>query len=451
MAVAQSIIGVDTLWGGDVENPSGLGRFIADSYFSGKVLPSCYSHPVAEKLRAESEGVMGKMASNEDVAKFVKDCGLNRTIDGVRQSGLFYADHQSAKWVMRSKYLVSLADSLDIMLRLALAVRGMADPVPYEEAVMASTGQEPKLYDVSAQREQIIDLMEQMGKGPSKHGGDLYKAVQAWRQESLIDRDTLERNREMIDMLDDLTVTNVLPHLPVELRDVARTNIGFILLEDAWFSGSLNYHGRERDPDGNPLYEASYELNAKLEMSSPEFLHLISHEVVPGHIMNYALLHYLYHTQAPAYGFETTIQTMNSRASTLAEGIANNAMLFAHGVRSVEELEDPKLRLGVLLSLIQDYAKANISYRTYVEMMDAEEIAKVTMDECLLSGERAKSLSSAWAKHPLMGVMYMPSYAVGTELVANLLKEHGPEKVIPAVYGALGPVDVVTVQDLFTE
>ena len=38
-ATATAIIGIDTLWGGDVMNPSGVGRFIADCWFS-EVLPS---------------------------------------------------------------------------------------------------------------------------------------------------------------------------------------------------------------------------------------------------------------------------------------------------------------------------------------------------------------------------------------------------------------------------
>jgi hypothetical protein len=31
-ATATAILGIDTLWGGDVLNPSGTGRFIADSW-----------------------------------------------------------------------------------------------------------------------------------------------------------------------------------------------------------------------------------------------------------------------------------------------------------------------------------------------------------------------------------------------------------------------------------
>ena len=38
-AVAEAILGVDTLFGGDVTNPSGTGRFIADAWFSDEPLP----------------------------------------------------------------------------------------------------------------------------------------------------------------------------------------------------------------------------------------------------------------------------------------------------------------------------------------------------------------------------------------------------------------------------
>jgi hypothetical protein len=31
--LADSILGIDTLWGGDVMCPSGTGRFIADTWF----------------------------------------------------------------------------------------------------------------------------------------------------------------------------------------------------------------------------------------------------------------------------------------------------------------------------------------------------------------------------------------------------------------------------------
>ncbi len=50
-AVADMLIGVDTLWGGDVTNPSGTGRFIADCWFSDEPLPKAYTHDTAGGLR----------------------------------------------------------------------------------------------------------------------------------------------------------------------------------------------------------------------------------------------------------------------------------------------------------------------------------------------------------------------------------------------------------------
>ena len=51
-ALAEAILGIDTLWGGDVMNPSGMGRFIADSWFSDEELPTSYSHATAAAVRA---------------------------------------------------------------------------------------------------------------------------------------------------------------------------------------------------------------------------------------------------------------------------------------------------------------------------------------------------------------------------------------------------------------
>ena len=47
LSIANAILGVDTLWGGDVMCPSGTGRFIADSWFSDEPLPAAYTHPSA--------------------------------------------------------------------------------------------------------------------------------------------------------------------------------------------------------------------------------------------------------------------------------------------------------------------------------------------------------------------------------------------------------------------
>jgi hypothetical protein len=124
---------------------------------------------------------------------------------------------------------------------------------------------------------------------------------------------------------------------------------------------------------GAPEYEASYEINASLQISYPEFEQLVSHEVVPGHVTTFAYLQDLY-VRGKA-GFEATVLTMNTRAATLFEGIANNAILIAHGVTDVAELPDEDLQIGVLLALLQDDAKNQSSYLTWGEGREQAEVA----------------------------------------------------------------------------
>ena len=93
---------------------------------------------------------------------------------------------------------------------------------------------------------------------------------------------------------DALSAKNLVPYLPQELAGVPRANIDFLPIKDAWFSGSMNYMGRARTSSGAPEYEATYEINASLQISYPEFEQLVSHEVVPGHVTTFAYLQDLY-------------------------------------------------------------------------------------------------------------------------------------------------------------
>ena len=74
-------------------------------------------------------------------------------------------------------------------------------------------------------------------------------------------------------------------------------------------------------------------------------------------------------------GFEATMLTMNTRAATLFEGIANNAILIAYGVTELEQLPDEDLQIGVLLALLQDDAKNQSSYMTWGEGREQTEVA----------------------------------------------------------------------------
>jgi hypothetical protein len=139
---------------------------------------------------------------------------------------------------------------------------------------------------------------------------------------------------------------------------------------------------------------------------------------------------------------------MNTRAATLFEGIANNAILIAYGVTELDQLPDEDLQIGVLLALLQDDAKNQSSYMTWGESREQNEIAAALRRDFLVTEERAGKLSGAWGRHPLLGRMYLPAYRAGTEKVARLRREFSAEQVLPALYGCHGLVDIQTIDQV---
>jgi hypothetical protein len=306
--------------------------------------------------------------------------------------------------------------------------------------VRASTGADPEPSNPLLKRERVTELLAKAG-----HGGELLKAVDEWRSTRLVPMGDLAAiSASTIARYDALCESHLMPLLPAEVHGVPRANITFLAIKDAWFSGSMNYIGRARKPDGTPEYEANYEINASLAISIPEFEQLITHEVVPGHVTTFAYLQHL--CRLGKVGFEATIQTMNTRAATLSEGIANNALLMACGVTEIEELEDENLQIGMLLALLQDDAKNQSSYLTWKEGIAQPDVAHVLRQEYLVSEERAGKLSGAWGRHPLLGRMYLPAYRAGTERVAAWRREYEAKRIIPALFGCNGLVDITTVE-----
>jgi hypothetical protein len=330
------------------------------------------------------------------------------------------------------------------MWDLAMEVAGRGKSVPYEQCVMASTGRKPGPSLPESKRLRVAELLGRAGYDTTGESG-LLNAVDAWRRERVSPMASVRAlGAAVIAHYDALSAKNLLPYLPAELGRVPRANIDFLPIKDAWFSGSMNYLGRKRNTDGSPQYEASYEINASLQISFPEFEQLVSHEVVPGHVTTFAYLQDLY--VRGKLGFEATVLTMNTRAATLFEGIANNAILIAHGVKEIEELPDEDTQIGVLLALLQDDAKNQSSWMTWGEGRAQSEVSATLRRDFLVTEERADKLSGAWGRHPLLGRMYLPAYRSGTERVAELRRKYAPEKVLPALYGVNGMVDIETVE-----
>ncbi len=434
--VADAILGIDTLWGGDVMCPSGTGRFIADSWFSDEPLPLAYTTPSAARLR-ETGGVSGKAIDRKAVDEYLRAVDIPAAIAGVRKSA-------ATQPALSKTYLDGLAECLEVMWDLAMEILGNGPAVPYERCVLASTAHPPEPSTPEKKRDRVAELLGRAGY-PSTSRESLLASVDAWRHERIVPMGSVRAlGAAVIAQFDQLSAANLLPYLPAELASVPRANIDFLPIKDAWFSGSMNYVGRARNADGSPKYEATYEINASLQISFPEFQQLVSHEVVPGHVTTFAYLQNLYFRKL--MGFEATVLTMNTRAASLFEGLANNAILMAYGVKEVKQLPDEDMQIGVLLALLQDDAKNQSSYLTWGKGTAQQEVAKTLRNDFLVSAERADKLSGAWGRHPLLGRMYLPAYRAGTKKVAELRRKHPANAVLPAIYGCRGLVDIKSVE-----
>ncbi len=437
-SLANAILAIDTLWGGDVMCPSGVGRFIADSWFSNDALPLAYTAASAARVR-ESGGVSAKQIDRAAIDAYLKEVDLPAAIEGLKAEVL-------KTGTLRGKYLAGLSVSIQVMYDLVLEMIGQGEAVPYERCVLASAGRAPEPSQPQAKRERVAELLSRAGHA-SHDGASLLAAVDAWRGARVTPMASVRTlSSAVIAYFDQLSSQHLSQHLPEALARVPRANIDFLPIKEAWFSGSMNYVGRARNADGSPQYEATYEINASLQISVPEFYQLISHEVVPGHVTTFAYLQNLY--VRGLVGFEATVLTMNTRAAALFEGIANNAILIAHGVTELEQLPDEDMQIGALLALLQDDAKNQSSYLTWGEGRAQAEVAKVLRSDFLVSEERADKLSGAWGRHPLLGRMYLPAYRAGTEKVAEWRRKYAAEKVLPVIYGCHGMVDVCTAEEV---
>ncbi len=158
--VADAVLGIDTLWGGDVMCPSGTGRFIADSWFSDEPLPAAYTTPAAARVR-ETGGVGGKTVDREAVEAYLREVDLPKAMDGM------CAEAEKIGG-LRGQYLAGLELSLRTMWDLAMEMLGKGKPVPYERCVQASTGKPPEPSQPEAKRDRVAELLNRGGYSTAK-------------------------------------------------------------------------------------------------------------------------------------------------------------------------------------------------------------------------------------------------------------------------------------------
>jgi len=433
--LADAILGIDTLWGGDVTTPTGAARVVADTWFSDEPLPPAFTVPAAARLRATG-GVAASVPDRPAIAAYLDAVDVKGAIAGLR-------DASGAQPGPRRDYGLGLAECLDAAWDLAMEVLGEGPPVPYERFVRAACGCDPAPSNPARTRQLLAELLARAGHN-SGGAGQLQGAVDEWRRQLVVPARSLRLlSRAFVARFDHLAEENLVPYLPQFLATVPRCNITFQPVDGLPYTSSCNYVGRARKADGSPEYEATYELGSNLAISVPEFAQLVCHAVVPGHVTRLAYLQGLY--VRGGLGFEATVTAMCTRGTTLAEGIAVNSLLIAHGVTEVEDLPEEDLQIAMLLAMLVQEGKSRASYLTWKEGAPQREVAAVVRNEYLMSEERADLLSRIWVRHPLVGRMYVPCFRAGMEVVADLRRRFPPEKVLPVLYGCSGLMDITTV------
>jgi len=224
--VADAVLGVDTLWGGDVMSASGTGRFIADSWFADRPLPEAYTHPWASALRT-CGGVGATEPDLRAVEAYLDAVDVPGAIAGVAQHGKRLGG-------LRGAYLEGLSTCFQVMWELALEALGRAEPVPYERCVRAITGESPTPSQPTEKRDHVAALLENSGYTVGSGDESLLAAVDQWRRERLVPRKSVPAVAgAFVAKYDGLCARHLVPHLPQELAEVPRANIRFLPIQDA--------------------------------------------------------------------------------------------------------------------------------------------------------------------------------------------------------------------------
>lgn len=153
--VANAILAIDTVWGGDVMCASGTGRFIADSWFSDEPLPLAYTLPAANRIR-QSGGVTAKQPDHAAIKEYLEAIEVPGAIEGVKSESEKIGG-------LRGQYLAGLSSALSVMWDLALEVLGNGPAVPYDRCVQVATGRPPEPSRPEAKRERIAELLSRAG------------------------------------------------------------------------------------------------------------------------------------------------------------------------------------------------------------------------------------------------------------------------------------------------
>lgn len=438
------ILGVDTLWGGNVASPSGVDHFIADHWISGAPFPDVMNDHFAVALRADGAGVLTKKDQKDAVRTFVENYALDTLPNTLLEQISSIQDKD------RATYLRNLVSALEVMRDRAMAEVGLCDAPSYESMYRAAMRQELTFPDPTPYRENLHSALAHVGfeTSPSRN---LQETLLAWQAADKLSEDAVpetvaQLNRELLKKTREALFARVLPSLPdyaPDFSDVAFDGMEFTTIPEAFFTGSNAYKGGEEH--GKPLLRGLYEFNIQHTGTPTEMLHLCAHEMMPGHYLSAAMLDLFW--RANRLGFEATIGTMATPETAFLEGWAENAFSLLYGSREAAiAAHGPALAVVLACCDLESLGKHNASVLYNRDGISVEKLQAKLATEYAQPPALVKKLSGLFIRHPILGPMYAPSYHVGTIIVADAIASHGALPVARVGMYLEGTVDIQTFQ-----
>jgi len=439
------LVGVDSLFGGDVMHQSGTKHVIADNWTSGKPAPAIYNDPLSVIFR-EIEGVHGAI-NPSDVEDYVRKYNLLDLKWGIKDKIREFDDD-------RERYVINLVDSLDIMLRTAMAMADKDNFVlpSFEERVVTSTANlgSLELADPEPEREVLRIALAREGFEVS-NSRNLRETVNAWHEkQELIPKEKIKSIAELSKLfLLGLTREEIFRNLDFGIegleKDLSDVHFGghrFETVSDVFFTGSSIYRGGE--VSGLPAFNGLFEFNTDHPLTDDMLLFLTSHEVVPGHYLNSAITDLLWRNGK--LGFEATTAVMCTPSAVFHEGWAQNAFCLFYGSNNLIPDDQLEKSLAVHLAYeeLEDIAKNNAAIKHQYRGESLDEVKRYVAEECVQGDSVVKKMSGAWAQHPIIGPMYGQAYYLGRSTVRKAIKDVGKERVAKVGFHLEGLVDIAT-------
>ncbi len=436
------LIGVDTLYEGDIASDDQADRNVADAWFSDEPLPDIYFDEFSKEARdfAKKKGSTNILEDEQAVKKFVEKYNLEELYFEI------YSDKSLTDGARTN--MLNLSTALDVILREFLSKYGSRAPT-YDEKYIAATADvagHPKIYDPTESRENLRKHLSSVGYETSS-SRNLRETLLAWRN-----------NRGIIKASD---LAGVVTKVRSELLQKMRYNVlskldfngaidgvsfdshSFVKFDNQDFTGYNTYKGGTEN--GKPALVGIFGYNTDHAPTLPEMTHITSHEVT-GHYLNGSVRDLLYRNKK--LEFLSTVIVMCTPMAVFQEGWAQNIFEIIYGSREKAADEYGKdLLVALAMSDLHDIGKHNVSILYQREGKSLNDVKRYLADDCVQPDHYVDKLSRGWTTHKLIGPMYGPSYLIGRTVVNDAIKKHGNLTVAEIGYHLKGYVDIGTFQD----